>query len=75
MFLHRQLVGRTQGVFYIFFNNLVFDNIYNFRELGIREQLLIDAFNQFNIPHQPGISANAAIPDGATVELFVAKKP
>lgn len=38
-------------------------------------KILIDGFNQFNIPHQPGISANAAIPDGATVELFVAKKP
>jgi hypothetical protein len=38
-------------------------------------KVLIDAFNQFDIPHQPGISANNAIPDGATVELFVAKKP
>jgi hypothetical protein len=38
-------------------------------------KILIDAFNQFDIPHQPGISADNAIPDGATVELFVAKKP
>lgn len=38
-------------------------------------KILIDAFNQFNIPHQPGVSANNAIPDSATVELFVARKP
>jgi len=38
-------------------------------------KLLIDAFNQFNIPHQPGVAADATIPDSATVELFVAKKP
>jgi hypothetical protein len=38
-------------------------------------KILIDAFNQFNIPHQSGISADNAIPDNATVELFVAKKP
>jgi hypothetical protein len=38
-------------------------------------KILLDALNQSNIPHQPGISANDAIPDTATVELFVAKKP
>jgi hypothetical protein len=38
-------------------------------------KILLDAFNQMNIPHEPGISANDAIPDTATVELFVAKKP
>jgi hypothetical protein len=38
-------------------------------------KLLLDAFNRFNIPHQPGISAADAIPDTATVELFIAKKP
>jgi hypothetical protein len=38
-------------------------------------KILLDAFNQMNIPHQPGISADDAIPDTATVELFVAKKP
>jgi hypothetical protein len=38
-------------------------------------KILLDAFNQMNIPHQPGISADYAIPDTATVELFVAKKP
>ena len=38
-------------------------------------KILLDAFDQLNIPHQPGISANNAIPDTATVELFVAKKP
>ncbi len=38
-------------------------------------KILLDAFNQFSIPHQPGISADDTIPDTATVELFVAKKP
>ena len=38
-------------------------------------KILLDAFTQFNIPHQPGISADNAIPDTATAELFVAKKP
>ncbi|HWB51735.1 MAG TPA: hypothetical protein VG651_21685 [Stellaceae bacterium] len=38
-------------------------------------KILLGAFNQANIPHQPGISADDAIPDTATVELFVAKKP
>jgi hypothetical protein len=38
-------------------------------------KILLDAFNQANIPHQPGISTDDAIPDTATVELFVAKKP
>jgi len=38
-------------------------------------KILLDAFNQLNIPHQPGISADETVPDTATVELFVAKKP
>jgi hypothetical protein len=38
-------------------------------------KILLEAFNQMNIPHEPGISANDAIPYTATVELFVAKKP
>ena len=38
-------------------------------------KILLDAFTQFDIAHQPGISASYAIPDTATVELFVAKKP
>jgi hypothetical protein len=38
-------------------------------------KILNDAFTQFNIPHQPGIAADYAIPDTATVELFVARKP
>ena len=38
-------------------------------------KILLDAFTQFNIPHQPGIAANYAIPDNVTAELFVAKKP
>jgi hypothetical protein len=38
-------------------------------------KVLLDALNQFNIPHQPGIAADTAIPDTATVELYVAKKP
>jgi hypothetical protein len=38
-------------------------------------KILLDAFNQWNIPHRPGIAADGTIPDTATVELFVAKKP
>ena len=38
-------------------------------------KILLDAFNQWNIPHRPGIAADETIPDTATVELFVAKKP
>jgi type II secretory pathway pseudopilin PulG len=38
-------------------------------------RLLIDAFTRFNIPYQSGIASNDAIPDPATVELFVGKKP
>jgi hypothetical protein len=38
-------------------------------------KILIDGFVQFHIAHQPGVSADEAIPDTATVELFVAKKP
>jgi len=38
-------------------------------------KILIDAFTRFNIPIQSGVAANAAIPDLATVELFVARKP
>jgi hypothetical protein len=38
-------------------------------------RLLIDAFTRFNIPYQSGIASNDAIPDPATVELFVGHKP
>jgi hypothetical protein len=38
-------------------------------------KILIDAFKQFDIPHQVGITAQYAGPDSATAELFVAKKP
>jgi hypothetical protein len=38
-------------------------------------KILLDAFTQFDIPHTTGITAEYAIPDSATVELFVAKKP
>ncbi len=38
-------------------------------------KILLDAFAQFDIPHQVGITADYAIPDTATVELFVAQKP
>jgi hypothetical protein len=38
-------------------------------------KILLDAFNHWNIPHRPGIAADETIPDTATVELFVAKKP
>jgi hypothetical protein len=38
-------------------------------------RLLLDAFTRFNIPYQSGIASNDAIPDPATVELFVGHKP
>lgn len=38
-------------------------------------KILADAFSRFNIPYQSGIAANDAIPDQATVELYVARKP
>jgi len=38
-------------------------------------RLLLDAFTRFNIPYQSGVASNDAIPDPATVELFVGKKP
>lgn len=36
---------------------------------------LLDGFNQFDIPHTVGLTAEYAVPDSATAELFVAKKP
>src|SRR5438093_1685493 len=38
-------------------------------------RLLLDAFARFNIPYQSGIMPSDAIPDPASVELFVGKKP
>ena len=38
-------------------------------------RLLIDAFTRFNIPYQSGLAPSDAIPDPATVELFVGHKP
>jgi hypothetical protein len=38
-------------------------------------RLLLDAFTRFNIPYQSGIAPSDAIPDPATVELFVGHKP
>ena len=38
-------------------------------------KILINAFTQFDIPHEVGVTADYAGPDSATVELFVAKKP
>jgi hypothetical protein len=38
-------------------------------------KILVDAFTRFNIPYQSGVGSSDAIPDDATVELFVAKKP
>lgn len=38
-------------------------------------KILLDAFRQFDIPHQVGITAEYAVSDSATAELFVAKKP
>lgn len=37
-------------------------------------KILTDAFTRFNIPYKSGIFPNEAIPDAATVELFVASK-
>ncbi|MBV8778578.1 MAG: hypothetical protein JO258_15380 [Alphaproteobacteria bacterium] len=38
-------------------------------------KLLADAFGRFNIPFQAAIAQSDAIPDEATVELYVPKKP
>ena len=38
-------------------------------------KILIDAFTRFNIPFESGITPSAAIPDPATTELFVSRKP
>jgi hypothetical protein len=38
-------------------------------------RLLLNAFTRFNIPYRSGIASNDAIPDPATVELFVGRKP
>jgi hypothetical protein len=38
-------------------------------------KILIDTFSRFNIPYQSAVAENDAIPDAATVELFVPKKP
>jgi len=38
-------------------------------------RILLDGFTRFNIPYRSGIAASEDIPDTATVELFVAKKP
>jgi hypothetical protein len=38
-------------------------------------RLLLDGFTKFNIPYQSGITPSAAIPDAATVEIFVGHKP
>jgi hypothetical protein len=38
-------------------------------------RILVDAFARFNIPFQSGITPSEAIPDPATVELFVGHKP
>ncbi|HEX3864049.1 MAG TPA: hypothetical protein VHY35_20390 [Stellaceae bacterium] len=38
-------------------------------------KLLLDAFARFNIPFQSGVAPSAAIPDPATVEMFVGQKP
>ena len=38
-------------------------------------KLVLDAFTRFNIPYQSGITPSDAIPDPATVELFVGHKP
>ncbi|HEX6442757.1 MAG TPA: hypothetical protein VF007_11260 [Stellaceae bacterium] len=37
-------------------------------------KILLDAFARFNIPYKAGISPNEAIPDPATVELFIGHK-
>ena len=38
-------------------------------------KLVLDAFTRFNIPYKSGITPSDAIPDPATVELFVGHKP
>ena len=38
-------------------------------------ETLIAAFKRFNIPFESGVTPNEAIPDPATVELFVGPKP
>jgi hypothetical protein len=38
-------------------------------------KILIDAFTRFNIPYESGITPSEAIPDPATTELFISKKP
>ncbi|HEY8873012.1 MAG TPA: hypothetical protein VIM52_08275 [Stellaceae bacterium] len=38
-------------------------------------KLVLDAFTRFNIPYRSGITPSDAIPDPATVELFVGHKP
>jgi len=38
-------------------------------------KLVLDAFTRFNIPYKSGITPSEAIPDPATVELFVGHKP
>jgi hypothetical protein len=38
-------------------------------------RLVLDAFARFNIPYKSGITPSDAIPDPATVELFVGHKP
>jgi hypothetical protein len=38
-------------------------------------RLVLDAFTRFNIPYRSGITPSDAIPDPATVELFVGHKP
>jgi hypothetical protein len=37
-------------------------------------KIVLDAFTRFNIPVRSGIAGSEAIPDPATIELFVAKK-
>jgi len=38
-------------------------------------KLLVDAFTRFNVPFRSGVMPSDAIPDDATVELFVGHKP
>lgn len=38
-------------------------------------KVLLAAFDRFDIAHQPAIGDDTAIPDAATVELYVAQKP
>jgi hypothetical protein len=38
-------------------------------------KVLIDAFTRFNIPYRGGVTPSDALPDPATVELFVGHKP